>query len=143
MSCEQSETFLGVFRKSTKFSEVNDMLRNRWLCVFGLRAALVLVAASALGCFAHSRGETDWDKTPVISAGAGATIIYPGQTMPTYLPPGGNAGAPPGSGYGAPSPGGSPSAPGTPWQAPPGGPPPTTATRHWRDASGTRLVGTG
>jgi hypothetical protein len=104
----------------TNISEVNGMRRNRWFRVLSLRAAIVLVAASSLGCFAYSRGEVDWDNTPVVNTGAGATIIYPGQTAPTYTAPSGSAGAPP--------PGSAPPAYGTPVQAPPSGPPPATAT---------------
>jgi len=63
---------------------------------------LAFIAAGSVGCFAHSRGEQDWDDNPVVNTGAGATILYPGQTGPTYYPnaPGGAAApqAAPGSG---------------------------------------------
>jgi hypothetical protein len=97
------------------------MTRDRWLSVLGLRTALVLTTMSSLGCFAHSRGELDWDEKPVVNMGAGATIIYPGQSAPVYMPPGSVSGAAPGSGQGPPP-------PGTPVQSAPGSPPHATST---------------
>jgi len=89
--------------------EVISMRHDRPAAAACARIALVLVTTSSLGCFAHSRGEIDWDEHPVVNTGAGATILYPGQTAPTYstagpgqttsgppnqLPPGGPGGAP-------------------------------------------------
>jgi hypothetical protein len=94
------------------------MSYDRSFLAIGLRAALVLVAASSLGCFAYSKGEIDWDDHPVVDTGVGATIIYPGQTAPTYYPNSGNTAPAPGPPVQA-APGSAP-APGTQRQAPPG-----------------------
>jgi antitoxin component YwqK of YwqJK toxin-antitoxin module len=54
----------------------------------GLRAAIVLLCTSSLGCFAISRGDSDLDQQPVVNTGVGASIIYPNESAPTYYPPG-------------------------------------------------------
>jgi hypothetical protein len=53
-----------------------------------LRIAIVLVSTTSLGCFAISRGESDFEKAPVVNTGVGAMIIRPNQNPPTYYPPG-------------------------------------------------------
>ena len=92
-----------------------------------------LAAGGWLGCPAFNYQNRDVDRTPVTNHGAGASIIYPGQTAPPHpgnqhpreagygTPSGGGAygspgsggtygtppqGAPPGAGYGAPGYGG-------------------------------------
>jgi hypothetical protein len=47
-------------------------------------AGTILTAVGSTGCWAvHSR-ESDIDRTPVVNTGAGASIIYPGQTAPPH-----------------------------------------------------------
>ncbi len=53
-----------------------------------LLIAIVVVSTSSLGCFAISRGESDFDDKPVVNTGVGAMIIRPNQNPPTYYPPG-------------------------------------------------------
>ena len=90
------------------------MLRSRsWL-----RGLLVFPCAAALGCMTINQKERDVDRTPVVTTGSGATIIYPGRSIPMpppvhpkHVPYGSGAAAQPGS---APVPQG---------QAPQGSPP--------------------
>jgi hypothetical protein len=92
------------------------MLRSRsWL-----RTLLVFPCAAALGCLTVNKQERDIDHTPVVTTGAGATIIYPGRSVPMPPPvhpkqvpygqgaPGqpGSAPAPQGQGYPAQAPSG-------------------------------------
>ena len=53
-----------------------------------LHISVILVSASSLGCFAISRGESDFERAPVVNTGVGAMIIRPNQSPPTYSPPG-------------------------------------------------------
>jgi hypothetical protein len=53
-----------------------------------LQVAIILLSTSSLGCFAISRGESDFDEKPVVNTGVGAMIIRPNQSPPTYYPPG-------------------------------------------------------
>jgi len=53
-----------------------------------LRIAILLASTLSLGCFAISRGESDFEKAPVVNTGVGAMIIRPNQSPPTYYPPG-------------------------------------------------------
>jgi hypothetical protein len=80
-----------------------------------------LAAGGWLGCPAFHYGNRDIDRTPVTNTGAGASIIYPGQTAPPH--PGSHH--PREAGYGAPSGGaayGSPGPGGTYGTAPQGSP---------------------
>ena len=47
-------------------------------------ATLALIAAQSLGCWAIHNREGDIDRSPVVNTGAGATIIYPGQSGPMH-----------------------------------------------------------
>ena len=59
-------------------------------------SALALAALVALpGCFAFGSRDHDIDHTPIVNAGAGATILMPGQQAPVYHP-GGQSWGPPG-----------------------------------------------
>ena len=69
------------------------------------RALLAVIATGLVlgtaGCPAFHYRERDVDRTPTVDTGAGASIIYPGQTAP--MPQRAPQGAP-GSGAGAPDP---------------------------------------
>jgi hypothetical protein len=61
-------------------------------------ALLPLVTLLALpGCFAFGQRNHDIDHTPIVNAGAGATILMPGQQAPIYHPGGQSSG--PSGGY--------------------------------------------
>jgi hypothetical protein len=45
---------------------------------------VALTAAQSLGCWAIHNAERDVDRSPVVNTGAGATIIYPGQSAPMH-----------------------------------------------------------
>src|SRR5258705_3155146 len=47
-------------------------------------ATVTLSAAQSLGCWAIHNVEGDTDRAPVVNTGAGATIIYPGQSGPMH-----------------------------------------------------------
>jgi hypothetical protein len=47
-------------------------------------ATLTLTAAQSLGCWAIHNVDHDVDRSPVVNTGAGATIIYPGQSAPMH-----------------------------------------------------------
>src|SRR6266850_3535359 len=47
-------------------------------------ATVALTAAQSLGCWAIHNAERDVDRSPVVNTGAGATIIYPGQSAPMH-----------------------------------------------------------
>ena len=94
------------------------MRRARALAI----ASLTLTAAQSLGCWAINNREGDLDSSPVVNTGAGASIIYPGQSAPAH--PGNYHPREAGYGQGvmAPNPGAPPSgyAPGAaPGYAPP------------------------
>ena len=61
--------------------------------------AVVALSAALLACPVgyYQRQEKDVDRTPTVDTGAGASIIYPGQTAPV-LPPNPRLGAPGGAG---------------------------------------------
>jgi hypothetical protein len=62
------------------------------------RFAALLPLASLLalpGCFAFGKRDQDIDRTPIVNAGAGATILMPGQQAPVYHP-GSQSGGPTG-----------------------------------------------
>ena len=63
-----------------------------------------VAAGGLLGCPAFHYGNRDIDRTPVTNTGAGASIIYPGQTAPPH--PG--AHHPREAGYGTPTSGAAP-----------------------------------
>jgi hypothetical protein len=46
--------------------------------------SLALAAAQSLGCWAIHNREGDLDRSPVVNTGAGASIIYPGQSAPAH-----------------------------------------------------------
>lgn len=52
------------------------------------RIVVILLSTCSIGCFAISRGESDFDNKPVVNTGVGAMIIRPNQNPPTYYPPG-------------------------------------------------------
>lgn len=79
------------------------MPRFRSLAPAWLALALANAAAGSLGCFAFGRGHRDIDRTPVVDTGAGASILYPGQTAPVASP-GAPSEASTVSGAGAPPP---------------------------------------
>src|SRR5258706_613880 len=56
------------------------MVRARALAI----ASLTLTAAQTLGCWAVHNREGDLDRSPVVNTGAGASIIYPGQSAPAH-----------------------------------------------------------
>jgi len=47
-------------------------------------ASVTLTATSTIGCWAIAKRESDLDRTPIVNTGAGATIIYPGQSAPPH-----------------------------------------------------------
>src|SRR5262245_54048191 len=47
-------------------------------------ATVTLTAVSSLGCWAIHNVDHDADRSPVVNTGAGATIIYPGQSAPMH-----------------------------------------------------------
>ena len=55
-------------------------MRARCLAI----ASLVLTATQTLGCWAIHNREGDLDRSPVVNTGAGASIIYPGQSAPMH-----------------------------------------------------------
>ena len=65
----------------------------------GNRLLLAALVIPISGCIAYNNTTNDWDRTPIVNTGAGASIIYPGQApaMPgsapptPYAPPGTNA----------------------------------------------------
>ena len=96
-------------------------------------AALVLVFATSLvslGCMSINKREHDVDRAPVVTTGAGATILYPGRSVampPSVHPrevgvpvaPGASSGSGSSTGYppSQPAPQGYPPQPGTPPQS--------------------------
>jgi hypothetical protein len=63
-----------------------------------MRPVFLLLLLSLLpGCFAYSNVERDTDDHPVVSTGARAAIIYPGQAPPPLMPPPGATRTQPGS----------------------------------------------
>ncbi len=77
--------------------------------------------AGLAGCFAFGSRDHDLDRTPIVNAGAGATILMPNQQAPVYHP-GGQSYGPPGghlSHQGQPAPAGAAGAM-APAPAPPG-----------------------
>jgi hypothetical protein len=47
-------------------------------------ATVALTAGNTLGCWAIHNVDHDVDRSPVVNTGAGATVIYPGQTAPQH-----------------------------------------------------------
>lgn len=60
--------------------------RGRAGAVVGLSTLLTLPMGS-LGCWAVYHKDRDIDRTPIVTTGAGASIIYPGQSPPVYQGP--------------------------------------------------------
>jgi hypothetical protein len=57
------------------------MLRTRRALAL---ATVTFVAAQSLGCWAIHNVDRDIDRSPVVNTGAGASIIYPGQSAPMH-----------------------------------------------------------
>jgi hypothetical protein len=76
--------------------------------------SVLAVCAAAPGCF-FSNIEQDIDRTPVMDAGAGASILMPGESAPMIVPSAGRPGS---------------------VAAPPGSPDPATATQGSRTQTG-------
>src|SRR5262245_37610286 len=47
-------------------------------------AGAVWTTLSLAGCWAVNNRDADLDRSPVVNTGAGASIIYPGQTAPPH-----------------------------------------------------------